>query len=356
LIINTFGIGDVLFSTPLIRNLRENYPQAEIFYLCNKKTAPILKEHLLLKKIFIYERDEFVKAQKQSFWTWLRRFLSFINEIRAERIDVAIDLSLNTQYGFFAWLAGIKKRYGLDYKNRCWFLNKKIPVDGYNDKHVVDYYLDVLKLLGAEVKTHGLEIYADPASRDWVEEFIKRGGFAFKKRIIGIAPCGGDAFGKDAGIKRWPAGKFSLLVDRLIAEFDAVIFIFAGPREKADVETILNRTASKSGVYEFTDASLAQTVALVDKCSLFIGNDTGPLRFADALNKKIVALFGPVDEKVYGPYPNDPGRVSVIKRNMPCRPCYRKFRLAPCLNEHRCMSEITVDEVVQAVRKSLDKI
>ncbi len=341
----------MLFSTPLIRNLHENFPEAQIYYLCNKKTAPILKQHLLLKKVFVYERDDFVKAQKQSFWAWLKKFLVFINEIRAERIDMAIDLSLNTQYSFFAWLAGIKKRYGLDYKNRCWFLNKKIAIDGYNDKHVVEYYLDVLSLLNIKPKIHGLEIYADKSSKDWAEEFIKHNNISQNGCIIGIAPCGGDAFGKDAYIKRWPQDKYSALIDKLIVEFKAKVFIFAGPQEKSEIEKILSSLRHKDSCFEFTAATLPQTVALVDKCSLFIGNDTGPLRFADALNKKIVALFGPVDERVYGLYPPDPLRKIEIKKDIVCRPCYQKFRLPACLNNKKCLEDITIEEVFQAAQK-----
>ena len=348
LIINPFGIGDVLFSTPLIRNLKENFPEARIYYLCNKKTNPIVGSHPFIYKTFIYERDDFEAIKKKSFFLWLKEFDSFIADIRKERIEIALDLSLNTQYGFFAWAAGIKKRYGLDYKDRCRFLNKKIKIEGYINKHVVDYYLDLLALLDLPVKRYGLEVYADTESKEWSANFLKQHNIGEKDLIIGIAPCGGDAFGKDAYIKRWPAERFSELIDRLIKELKAKVFIFAGPREKSDVDKILSSVPHKNNCFEFTVATLPQTVALVEKCSLFIGNDTGPLRFADGLNKKLVALFGPVDEKVYGPYPYDEKRTIVLKKDLSCRPCYNKFRLAPCVNNRKCLSDITVDEVMTA--------
>jgi lipopolysaccharide heptosyltransferase II len=346
----------VLFSTPLLRNIHENFPAAKIFYLCNKKTAPILKNYPLIDKVFIYERDEFVIAQDKSFWRSLRRYQNFIAEIKKERIDCLLDLSLNTQYGFFACLAGIPKRYGLDYKNRCRFLNKKIKINGYNHKHVVEYYLDLLTLLGLSIKRYGLEVYADQESKEWANVFLKQNNITEKDLIIGIAPCGGDAFGKDAYIKRWPADKYTALIDKLIIEFKTKIFIFAGPKEKEDIAKIINSLNYKDKIYEFSDRSLLETVALVEKCNLFIGNDTGPLRFADALNKKIVALFGPVDEKVYGPYPYDEKRTIVIKKDLACRPCYAKFRLAPCRNDKQCLRDISVEEVFQAVKKLLWKL
>ncbi len=355
LIINPFGIGDVLFSTPLIRNLAENFPRARIYYLANRKTGPLLANHPLIKRVFVYERDEFTEQTKTSLWLGFKKYACFISEIRKEKIDTAIDLSLNTPYGFFAWAAGIKKRFGLEYKNRGIFLTRKLKIEGFCDKHVSEYYLDVLKLMGIQSHSCGMEVYVDRYSRDWTEEFLKKKEIEKNALIIGIAPCGGDAFGKDACIKRWPSNKFSLLIDRLMTELNAKIFIFAGPKEKIDVEVILEKASFRGNVYEFTGSSLSQTVALVDKCSLFIGNDTGPMRFADALNKKIVALFGPVDEKVYGPYPYAPDRTIVLKKDMACRPCYRKFRLAECRNNKKCLEDITVEEVFQSVRELLGK-
>ena len=68
LVMNPFGIGDVLFSTPLVRQLHEAHPGAKIYYLCNRRTSTFLKNHPLITKLFIYERDEFRAAEKRSFW------------------------------------------------------------------------------------------------------------------------------------------------------------------------------------------------------------------------------------------------------------------------------------------------
>ncbi len=355
LVINTFGIGDVLFSTPLVRNLHDNFPDAKIYYLCNKKTAAIIKTNPLISKVFVYERDEFVAERKRSFFAGLGKYLRFISGIRKEKIDCAIDLSLNTPFGLFALLAGIRKRFGLDYKNRSLFLNRKIKISGFLDKHVADYYLDVLKLMNMPLRPCPMEVYSDPESKSWAAEFFKKNGIEDGDLVIGIAPCGGDAFGKDAHIKRWPEENFAVLIDRLRKEFNAKVLIFAGPKEKSDVFKIINLLDSGDSIFEFSDRSLSETVALVGKCRLFIGNDTGPLRFADALNKKIVALFGPVDEKVYGAYPLDGERARILKKDLPCRPCYNKFRLSPCVRNFECMKKISVDEVMFAARKLLAK-
>jgi ADP-heptose:LPS heptosyltransferase len=356
LVINTFGIGDVLFSTPLLRNLAQTFPKARFYYMANRKTSGLLSQHPLLKKVFVYERDEFIAESKRSWWKGLNKYIAFISDIRKEKIDVAIDLSLNTPFGLFAMLAGIKERFGLDYKRRGIFLTGRLPIEGFIGKHVAEYYLDVLKLLDIQPQRLPMEVFTDSGSRDWADDFFKKNSLKKGELIIGIAPCGGDAFGKDAKIKRWPPEKYSILIDRLVNDFKAKVFIFAGPKEKGDVAAILSAVKAKNSVFEFSDSSLVQTVALVEHCSLFIGNDTGPMRFADALRKKIVVLFGPVDEVVYGPVFDNEQRCKVIKEDLPCRPCYRKFRLGPCEQQGACLKNIRVEKVLEAIRELLDKV
>lgn len=353
LIINPFGIGDVVFSTPVIENLKKHFPQARLFYMCNKKVAPIFKGHPHIEKVFIYERDEFVAEQKKSFFKGIAKYLKFIGEIRRERIGCAIDLSLNPQFGFFAFLGGIKKRYGLDYKNRARFLNKKIRIEGFIDKHVADYYLDALSLLDIPVVKYNLKVYSDEESRGWAGEFLKKHGIGESDLIVGVAPCGGDAFGKDNHLKRWPPEYYASLINRLKEELKPKVFIFAGPKEKNDVTGIMNLLKDKGDVFEFCDSTLPVTIALVDRCRLFISNDTGILHFADGLDKKIVAFYGPIDEKVYGPYHADNKRAIILKKDLSCRPCYNKFRLVPCRTDRECLKSISVDEAIDAVKKLL---
>ena len=351
LVINPFGIGDVIFSTPLLRNLAENIPEAEIYYLCNRRTHFLLKNHPLIKKVFMYERDEFEDLKKKSRRAFIRKWLDFIADIKKERIGTAIDLSLNSLYGFLALAAGIKYRVGLNYKKRSRFLNRKINFGGFLDKHVAEYHLDVLRYMGMDVKPLPMEIYPSPESQALAKEFLRSNGLS-NNNIIGIVPCGGQAFGRDNDkIRRWPKEKFSQLIDELIEKYKAKIFIFAGAHEKQDVDDILNNVKHKESCYEFTKSIIDVIVALMQKCSLVIGNNTGPLRFADALGKKTIELAGPVDPKVYGVYPFDEKKNVIISKDLDCSPCYKKFRINPCERNLACLEKIEVDEVMDAVKQ-----
>lgn len=345
LIINPFGIGDVVFSTPLIRSLAGAFPGSRIYYMCNRKTAPIVRNHPLITKTFIYQRSEFVEAEKKSLLCALRKYNVFISEIRREHIACSLDLSLGTPFSLFALLAGIPRRLGLDYKHRGKFLTQRVRIDGFNDKHVAEYYLDVLRLHGVSAPAHnGLEIGAAPDDALWAEAFLAERD---AKRCIGIAPCGGEAFGRDAGIKRWPPERFSSLINGLCGSFPGKIAVFAGPGEESEAAAIIAGSGYADRCIAVTSVALEKTVALIGKCECFIGNDTGLVRCAEAMGRKAVILFGIADENVYGPYGKS--RTILLKKDIPCRPCYRNFRLATCKNDKACLKSIGVDEVLTAV-------
>ncbi len=345
LVINPFGIGDVLFSTPLVRQLHEAHPGARIYYLCNRRTSTFLKSHPLITKLFIYERDEFRAAEKRSFWEGAKMLISFLNSIRKEHIEVAIDLSLNSKFGLYAILAGIPVRAGFDHKKRGRFLNRKLPLEGFDTKHAAEYYLDVLSLVGITPRISPMEIYDDEESKAWAAGTVIPG-----KLAIGIAPCGGQTFGASAGVKRWPEGHFAALINRLVERYHPQILIFAGPNEKKEIASIRGKLtpAAKEALRDFSESSLGQLIALTAHCDLFISNDTGPLRFADAHGKKSVSFFGPVDERVYGPFPLSVERHRVLTHPMPCRPCYNRFRLSECHHQVACMTGVSVEEAFRA--------
>src|SRR5262245_5375776 len=135
LIVNIFGIGDVLFTTPLIRNLRRHFPDAAIDYVSNKRVAPILEDYQEIRKVFVYERDEFAAVQKKSKKEFLKKVSAFVSTIKAERYDVLFDFSMNQMFNVISSLMGIKARIGFNYKNRSRSLTKKVNITGFHGKH-----------------------------------------------------------------------------------------------------------------------------------------------------------------------------------------------------------------------------
>jgi ADP-heptose:LPS heptosyltransferase len=118
-------------------------------------------------------------------------------------------------------------------------------------------------------------------------------------------------------------------------------------------EKALAGVIAQEGVTDLTGKlGLPELAAAIKRLKLLICNDGGPMHMAVALGVSTVSVFGPVDEKEYGPYPPDKRHI-VVGKDLSCRPCYKNFRFPGCSNERRCLEDITVDEVYRKVKELL---
>ena len=341
LIINPYGIGDVLFTTPVISNLRQAYPEATIAYLANGRTADFLKLNPDIAQVFIYERDAFVGHY--------HKYLELFHAINKEAFDLVFDFSLNSSFGFLSAACGIKKRVGLDYRNRGRFLTHRIPLRGFEGKHVIEYYLDLLRLIDVPVKTRAMTFIVPPQDAQWAQEWLVRKNIDLSKPMIAVIPGGGASWGKAARFKRWAVPKYAQLIDKIIENFDGAIILMGDPKEM-ELCRELSSLVHFPIHFAVGETSLMGLAALLKRCQGAIVNDGGPLHVAEAVGIKTISIFGPVDPFVYGPYPGD-GHV-VVQKDLPCQPCYRRFRMANC--EHiNCLGELSVEEVYRKVKSIL---
>ncbi|KPK39195.1 MAG: hypothetical protein AMJ78_08880, partial [Omnitrophica WOR_2 bacterium SM23_29] len=172
LIINPFGIGDVLFSTALIEAIGRQVEGCHIGFLCNQRTEALLKNNPLVDWIFVFEKDEYRKLWKESKFKCIKKFISLLKEIKAKGFDTVFDLSLSRQFGFSTCLIGIPRRIGFNYKNRGIFLTDKTDITGYHDKHMVEYYLELLNHANITPTANYLMLYVSDADRKWAKDFL----------------------------------------------------------------------------------------------------------------------------------------------------------------------------------------
>ena len=352
LIVNPFGIGDVLFTTPVIRAIKDSEPHSIIGYWCNERVKEILENNQSIYKIFALSRGDLKKVYHKSIWRGIYKFISLVCEIRKERFDTLLDFSLDHRYSLIAKIIGVKRRIGFNYKNRGRFLTDKIDLDGYSGKHVVEYYLDLLKPIGIKPKSYNLELIIAEPSKIKSRGILAEHGINDKDLIIGIAPGAGASWGEDAFRKHWPAIRFGQLADRISNDLGAKIIILGDESEKPIADIIINSMHNKpldlAGM-----TSLEELSAVINNLHILVTNDGGPLHIAVALGKKSVSFFGPVDPKVYGPYPPDERCHIVLKKNMECSPCYIKFHLFDCKRNRECLETIDVDSAFNAVKELL---
>ncbi len=350
LIANPFGIGDVLFTTPVITNIKRQFPDWEIAYLCNRRVAPLLKRDPRIYKLFVYEKDELRNMWQQSKCLCIKEIRHLLSDVKREEFDYVMDFSLAGEFGFFLWLAGIRKRIGYDYKKRAKFLNKKIPLKGFNGKHVIEYYLDLLKFLHIEQKERNIKIFISDDERRKAKDFLEANSIYQQDKIVAVAPGGGASWGKDSYRKHYPADKFAAVCDRLIKEQNVKTIILGNIKEKALVDKVTNNMKEKPSSAT-TALSLREFIAVLSHCKLLLCNDGGPLHIAAGLGVPTVSIFGPVDERVYGPYPPD-DKHKVVTADVDCRPCYKNFKVPEC-EDRRCLEDLTPGEIFEACQKPL---
>lgn len=348
LIVNPFGIGDVLFTTPLIRSLKKK--GHSIFYWCNERVVAILKDNKALEGIFPLSRGDLKRIFKISPPKALKRALVLMRQLKRQRFDVVLDLSLDYRYSLLLRFLGVKRLIGFDYKGRGRFLTESVKINGFNNKHMIEHYTTLLKSIDRDIESYGKpELYVGDNEEKWADEFLTQNRIK-NDTLIGILPGGGASWGDSAFRKQWPKEKFAYVANELMSGDGYKILIFGNKSESDICGFISDRMKTKSvNICGKTD--LGQFAALLRRCKLLLTNDGGPLHMASALNKKTVSIFGPVDERVYGPYPPSKDHITITS-DVDCRPCYKNFKYPLC-SDRVCLYTIEPSTVLEAVRNNL---
>ncbi|MDD2679600.1 MAG: glycosyltransferase family 9 protein [Candidatus Omnitrophica bacterium] len=346
LVINPFGIGDVLFTTPALRAIKEKYPPSFIGYWCNQRVKPLVASNPNVDKVFALSRGDLKKIYRESFFSGTWNTLRLIRQLRKEHFDICLDFSLDHRYSLLAKIIGIPARIGFNYKGRGRFLTHKIAITGYHDKHAVEYYLDLLRLLNIEAEDKSLELAVPDSVRTKARNILAARGIEADDLLVGIAPGAGGSWGKDAGYKHWPALKFAQVAQRLVGELKAKVIILGDESERPIADVMVNAMRHKP--VDLTGSTNLEILpAVIKELQLLICNDGGPMHMAVALGVKTVSVFGPVSELVYGPYPEHRNHV-VLKWDGLCRPCYKNFKLPACDRDKECLKSVSVEDVFKA--------
>lgn len=331
LIFNVNWLGDVLFSTATIRNVRINYPQSFLACVIPSRCYPILKGNPYLDEIIIFDEKE---RHKGMLGKW-----DFIQLLKRKRFDTVFLLHRSFSRTLICRLAKIPERIGYDNKKRGFLLSKRISALDKDSLHRIDYYLNIIEQAGLKVEDRYLDFFIPEEDEDFVADFLKRHSIQGDDFLIGINPGG------NWPPKRWPKEYWAELADKLASRFKARVIIAGGMQDLALAKQIQSLMQEKPlitcGVF-----NLKQLGALCKRLQVFITADTGPLHIANTVGaKKIIALFGPTDPAITGPYPLK--GVTILRKDCGCRiPCY----VVGC-KDNRCMKAISPEDVLNEIKR-----
>ncbi len=334
-------IGDIVLSIPAIKALRGVYPDSYIAVLVKKKLADLLENNPDINEVIPYEEGHGLKK--------FSMILRLRDIIRKGDFDTALLFTNSFSSALIAFLAGVPNRVGYNRDGRGLLLTRPLKIVQHDNTHQVRLYLNLIKeLANVEITHQGVpipEIHIKEKDREWAENLlakhaqlnskIKRGSL-----IIGINP--GARFGP---AKRWLKMRFVELGDRLTHELGASLILFGGPEEKDFVSGIASQIKpDQSDVLNMAGStSLGQLAALIERCNIFITNDTGPMHIAYSVRTPLVAIFGSTDPVRTGPLGN---KYMVLKKGIPCSPCFKRV----CPFDMECMKMIEVEDVMNAVK------
>jgi len=353
LIINPYGIGDLLFCTPLMRGIKKCYPKSEVSFVVGQRTHEVLKNHPFINFIYPYQKELF---KKQPFLKKLKYLYQFHCEIRNKQYDVVFDLSLTDEFSFYSkFLWNIPLRIGFSFKKRGRFLNRKeILSEGFKKNAVADYYKNLLKFIDKcpiDVERK-LDFYIPKRVFISTKAIFSKYKISQNKKKICIVPGGGGSWGKEAYHKFWPVEYYSMLCDELTKRYSAEIFILGDASEKKSCQQVSSKNKFK--VFNLSGkTTLHQAAAIIKKSHLVIGNDSGLMHIAVAVGTPSISIYGPINEKVYGPYTDHKIKHLVVYTDLQCRPCYDRFRMPECKNDHQCLKQIHPNQVLDLAHKLL---
>ncbi|MCX5709892.1 MAG: lipopolysaccharide heptosyltransferase II [Candidatus Omnitrophica bacterium] len=329
LIFNVNWVGDVLFSTATIRNIRRNYPDSFIACIVPSRCYPVLKGNPHLDEVIIFdEKDRHAGIFKQ---------MDFIRLLKVKNFDKVFLLHRSFSRALICRLAGIPERIGYDTKKRGFLLTKKFKPPKMDAMHRIDFYLNIIENAGLKVEDRYTEFFVGLEDEQFVDNFLKKNSVGANDLLAVINPGG------NWPPKRWPKEYWAQLADRLIAEFKAKVVI---PGAHNDISLAQSIKSLMKGVPVLACGALnlKQLAALAKRSDIFITADTGPLHIANAAGaKNIIALFGPTDPQLTGPYPLK--NTIIIRKDVGCKiPCYEVH-----CKDNKCMKAITPEDVIKEV-------
>ncbi len=319
LFITLSNLGDIILTTPVLEKLHDEFPGAEIDVVTGLPGDEIFLLHPAVRDVIIHKKDRS-----------LGEYFEYIRDLRRAKYDLVVDL----KNSLIPYIVGAKHRTGIFNVNPLY----KRP-SGIHTGHKKDEHLAKLAGLGIDPFS-GNRFFMPVIEQEekTVEETLKSAG---DRKIVIINP------GAKSHLKRWGAENFAALSDKLVSDTGCKILVVGNEDDKEVVEKFMSCVKE-----EVTDLSRRTSLGLltgfIKRADLLVTNDSAPMHVASAVDTPVIAIFGPSDEKKYGPLSK---KSRVLNPDVPCRPCGRALcRVGP---DEGCLPGLSVEKVFDAAKEVL---
>jgi len=335
LVVRTDRIGDVLLSTPVIKVLRQKFPQAYISMMVSPYARDIIEGNPCLDEVIVYNKEGKHKGLLGS--------LKFASRLKKKKFDLAIILHPTNRVHLLTFLAGIPERLG--YNRKLGFLLTR-SIEHAKQKgqmHEAEYNLELLGDLGITGDACDLFMPVRDDSEKWAEDLFNKEGIRDTDKILAINP------GASCPSKIWPAERFAEAAEKLSQRYNFKIIILGGPKDMHLADKVSREIKIKATNLSGR-TSVNQMASILRRSALFISNDSGPVHIASALGTPVISIFGRnqpgLSPRRWGPLGK---RDKYLHKEVGCIQCLAHN----CVKEFACLKAITVEDVLAAAEAVL---
>ncbi len=350
LVLALSGIGDALMFTPALEEVKKRFPDAEIDALVMFKGVEDIYKRL----------PHFSKVMYFNFLgEGVFKSIRFIMKLsRSYEYSVNVYPANRKEYNIIQFFLGARFRAGVRYLRKdtknLGFLNTSRITENDKLHNVEENILQMEKLLGFTAE--GKPPLCFPLSAvdiSVADTFIEKYDLQNASPVIGFHP--GCATMKNHIMRRWEPEKFAALGKKMIEEQNATILLFGGPEELELKKQIHNEINSAQCILTELD-NLGQSAALIERCNVFVTNDSSLMHVASAMQRKTVAIIGPTNLAYIHPWQTD---YKIVSLNLECAPCFfyspKPLSCSRTDLQYKCIKLLDVDLVYRAVCEYLIK-
>ena len=333
LVIRFSSLGDVILTAPVLEALKDNYKNSEISILTKQKYQGLFEPDPRVDSIIYFDPKE-----KDKGFPGLLRLIKNLNQ---ERFDLIVDLHSNLRGFLIRFLVKSKRKVHYNKKTIARYLMVHFKRLKAKPVSTVDNYLNSLGETGIKAWSRSPTLYPKKESQIWAERFFVESGLSEREILIGIAP------GAKWETKKWDVDKFSSVAKDLSRDFSARILLVGNKEDQKLVNEIEQRAGKERAIHAF-DLPLDRLMALVERCDLFISNDSGPMHLASALGVPTIGIFGPTAPELgFSPAGLED---KIFWSGVGCSPCSLHGE-KECVRDSRyCMDDIKPKKVIEEAK------
>ncbi|MFW8601940.1 glycosyltransferase family 9 protein [Desulfobacterota bacterium M19] len=340
LLIQFGDIGDVVYSFPCARALKETFPAARVVMAVQKKAEGLVHECRWADDVIVVDKKKMSLLQlllyQKKFWIRVRNF----------QFDLAVDLRTGSRGAILAFLSGAHQRIGrytpVGNIWRARLFSHLVSPKGRKDQYIAEYYHETLACYGISTTALNPEINPARNRNDAVAHLLQHENIPQNKPILAVQPFSLWQY------KEWKVDNYIKLINKVTKSFDISVIITGSPAETVRARTIVDRCDTNKVFNLAGLTALDDLPALLQKACLFLGVDSAGVHIAAAVGTPTVSLYGPSSSDIWAPKGE---KHKVVSSRFPCIPC----KETGCGNGMKscCMNELTVDEVWSATNKKL---